>query len=106
MLVDPWPVSEERKAPSGKLKGRGNFPLLLKLGFYRMVASRFLWAWNHEMSDCLMHSYSYRKLLAAKQKGELDKLLRVPVSDEVYGPMPSALAQIMDVPEPDDISRE
>jgi len=106
MLVDPWPMSSERRSPSGKLKGRGNFPLLLKLGFHRMVGSRFLWAWNSELADGLMHSYSYRKLRAALQRGDLIQILGSPVAHEVYGPMPAELAEAVDVPVPTDLTRE
>lgn len=71
MLVDPWPMAGERRTPAGKLAGRKNFPELLKVGFVRMVGSRFLWAWNHELSESLMAEYSYEKLLEAKKDGRL-----------------------------------
>lgn len=106
MLVDPWPISEERRTAKGKLKGRGHVPKLLELGFVRMVGSRFVWAWNRELSDNLMAGYSYEKLLQAKRKGTLNKILKTPISEDVYGKMPSHLAKMVDLPEPDDLTSE
>ncbi|MFZ5896864.1 MAG: hypothetical protein ACOY0T_37755 [Myxococcota bacterium] len=56
MLVDPWPMSAERRSPEGKLSGRQNIQKLLKLGLKRMVGSRFLWGWNAELAESLMSS--------------------------------------------------
>lgn len=41
MLVDPWPMPTERRAARGKVKGRSHVAQLLKLGFSRMLGSRF-----------------------------------------------------------------
>lgn len=106
MLVDPWPMSAERRTPQGKLDGRQNVQKLLKLGFKRMVGSRFVWAWNAELADSLMHGFSYDDLLNAKRQGALDAILKSPISAEVYGELPAGLAQAVDVPEPDDLTRE
>lgn len=106
MLVDPWPMSAERHSPKGKLKGRQNIPKLLKLGFKRMVGSRFLWAWNAELGDTLMYKYSYQDLLEAKRGGELDAVLKSSIADEIYGKLPAELAHAVDVPQPDELERE
>lgn len=106
MLVDPWPMSSERRSAEGKLNGRQNIPRLLKLGFKRMVGSRFLWAWNAELSDSLMYKYSYQDLLEAKRKGSLDDILKSSIADEIYGRLPPGLAHAVDVPEPDELERE
>jgi len=106
MLVDPWPMAEERRSPQGKLHGRTNIPRLLELGFTRMVGSRFLWAWNSELDESLMEGYAYEKLVAAKRNGSLDGILNAPIADEIYGILPAGVAQIVDVPEPDDLTDE
>lgn len=106
MLVDPWPMASERGSAAGKLKGRAQFPELLKLGFQRMVGSRFMWCWSRELSEGLMASYSYATLLAAKRKGELDKVLNASLGEELHGPLPPGLAAIVDLPAPNDIVDE
>jgi hypothetical protein len=77
MLADPWPMSDQRSFARGKLKGRSHVPNLLALGFVRMVGSRFLWAWNRELSESLMADYSYEALLAAKKQGKLLQILKL-----------------------------
>ncbi len=106
MLVDPWPMSQERKAPAGKLKGRSHAAKLLELGFVRMVGSRFVWAWNRQLSDSWMADYAYGKLLSAKREGRLDRVLKSPIAEEVFGPLPTDLAESLGVPDPDDLMRE
>jgi len=106
MLVDPWPMSHERRSAKGKLEGRGRIPKLLDLGFVRMVGSRFLWAWNRELSESLMEGYSYEKLLQAKQAGKLVEVLRRPIYEEVYGKGLVGIADMMDLPDPDDLTSE
>lgn len=106
MLVDPWPISRERKKPAGKLRGRSHAAKLLQLGFVRMVSSRFIWAWNRELSESSMEDYSYGKLLSAKREGKLDKVLKSSLAEEVYGPLPAQLAERLGVPDPDDLMRE
>jgi hypothetical protein len=106
MLVDPWPMASDRRTPKGRLKGRSHIPKLLELGFVRMVGSRFLWAWNREMSDNLMAEYSYEALLSAKRKGALDEILKTPLSHAVYGPLPDDVAERVDVPKPDDFTED
>jgi hypothetical protein len=106
MLVDPWPMSDERHSAKGKLKGRGHFPKLLELGFVRMVGSRFLWAWNRELSDSLMDGYSYEKLVRARRSGKLGEVLKTPISEEIYGKLPVGVAEMIDLPEPDDLTSE
>lgn len=106
MLVDPWPMSAERRSAQGKLNGRQNIQKLLELGFKRMVGSRFLWAWNAQLRRRLMRGYSYQGLLGAKRQGALDSLLSSSVATEVYGELPSALAHAVDVPQPEDLERE
>jgi hypothetical protein len=106
MLVDPWPMAGDRRTPSGRMKGRSHIPKLLELGFVRMVGSRFLWAWNREMSDNLMADYSYDALLSAKRKGALDDILKTPLSHAVYGPLPDDVAERVDVPKPDDFTED
>lgn len=106
MLVDPWPMADQRRAARGKLRGRSHIPALLKIGFVRMVGSRFLWAWNRELSEGLMAAYSYEKLLSAKRKGALDKVLNTALSEAVYGDLPKDVARMIDVPDPDDLMNE
>lgn len=106
MLVDPWPMSHERSAPAGKLKGRSHAAKLLELGFVRMVSSRFIWAWNREFSESSMEEYSYGKLLSAKREGKLDKVLKSPLAEDVFGPLPTHLAESLGVPDPDGLMRE
>lgn len=106
MLVDPWPMAADRRTPKGRLKGRGHIPKLLELGFVRMVGSRFLWAWNRELSDSLMAEYSYDALLGAQREGELDKILKTPLSQAAYGPLPDDVAKTVDVPTPDDFTED
>lgn len=72
----------------------------------RMVGSRFVWAWNRNLQESLMADYSYEKLLQAKRKGTLNKILKTPVSEAVYGKLPSGLAKMVDLPEPDDLTSE
>ncbi len=103
MLVDPWPMAPERKKPAGKLMGRGHIPTLLKLGFHRMIGSRFVWAWGAEISDSCMSEYSYEGLLLARREGRLDAVLAAAISDEVHGPLPPGLAERMDLPRPEDL---
>jgi hypothetical protein len=106
MLVDPWPMADERRAPVGKLTGRKHAPKLLDLGFVRMVGSRFLWAWNRYLSEGLMEGYSYDGLVAAKRSGALAPLLESPLANEVYGELPRDVAKNMGVPDPDDLMDE
>ncbi|AUX36460.1 MULTISPECIES: hypothetical protein [Sorangium] len=106
MLVDPWPMADERRGAKGKLSGRSHIAALLEIGFVRMVGSRFLWAWNRELSEGLMADYSYDKLLAAKRKGALDEILNSPLSEAVYGSLPKDVASRIDVPDPDDLMSE
>jgi hypothetical protein len=106
MLVDPWPMASDRRTSAGRLKGRSHIPKLLELGFVRMVGSRFLWAWNREMSDNLMADYSYDALISAKRKGALDALLKRPLSEAVYGTLSGDIAELADLPKPDDFTEE
>lgn len=107
VLVDPWPIYEERVAPKGKLHGRGRVRELLKLGLKRMVGSRFLWGWNREQSEGSMSEYSYEQLLKAKECGDLDGVLKSPIHQEVYGPgMTKELAEQMGLPDGDDLMVE
>lgn len=106
MLIDPWPASDERATAKGKLEGRGNASGLLDLGFKRMVGSRFLWAWNAELGDTLMAPYFYEQLLAAKQSGALDPILKARLSDASYGELPEDVARAVDVPDPDELMEE
>lgn len=85
MLVDPWPYAEERDTPQGKLAGRGRLAKLLEIGFVRMVGSRFVWAWNRELSELLMEVYDYDALVKAKKAGRLDDVLNTSVAAEVFG---------------------
>lgn len=106
MLVDPWPMAAEREAAAGKLLGRSHIPALLEIGFVRMVGSRFLWAWNRQLAEGLMASYSYEKLLSAKRSGALDAILNTPLSKAVHGDMPKDMARMIDFPDPDDLMSE
>lgn len=106
MLVDPWPMAKERALAKGKLKGRSHIPALLNMGFVRMIGSRFLWAWNYELSEGLMANYSYESLRSAEQSGGLADILATPLADSVYGKLPRHLAEIIDVPDPDDLETE
>lgn len=106
MLVDPWPMSTERQTATGKLRGRSHSALLLELGFLRMVASRFLWAWNRELADALMADYSYDTLIAAKRSGKIGEILRTALCDSVYGKMPKEIWHAADLPEPDELMDE
>lgn len=106
MLVDPWPMAEQRRSAAGKLAGRGHIPKLLELGFVRMVGSRFLWAWNRELSELLMADYAYDELLAAKQRGTLDTILTSRLSEELHGPIPDDLADMIRFPNPEDSTTE
>ncbi len=71
-----------------------------------MVGSRFLWAWNLELSEGLMAQYSYEKLVSAKRKGALDEILNSPLSKAVHGDLPKELAKMLGVPDPDDLMDE
>lgn len=106
MLVDPWPMSDERKSSKGKLKGRAHITKLLKLGFVRMVGSRFLWGWNCELDESLMDGYSYDKLVEARTRGDLKNILSRPVSMDVYGDLPKGLIEQAGLPDPDDSMQE
>jgi hypothetical protein len=106
MLVDPWPMASERRASAGRLRGRSHIPKLLELGFVRMVGSRFLWAWNRELSDNLMADYSYDALLEANRKGALDEILKTSLSQGIYGPLPDDVAELVDVPKPNDFTED
>ena len=106
MLVDPWPMPEKRRRATGKLEGRSNFPKLLKLGFKRMVGSRFVWAWNCELAEFLMADYSYQTLLSAKRKGALKNILESRISEAVYGKVAPELADHMGLPDPDELMNE
>ena len=106
MLVDPWPMSDERRLARGKLKGRSHVPKLLELGFARMVASRFVWAWSRELSEGLMEAYSYDKLVTAKRAGKLKRILDGALVDEVYGRTPDHVKHMLGVPLPGDIDQE
>jgi hypothetical protein len=102
MLVDPHAMPQERKKSVNKLKTRNQIVGLKELGFVRMVGSRFLWGWNREMSDSAMSDYSYAQLLAAKQTGALDAVLKAHISEEVYGEVPDHVKKMMGLPDPDD----
>jgi hypothetical protein len=89
VLADPWPMPNEQATPAGVSLGRKHIASLRELGFVTMVGSRFVWAWNAEMDESWMSEYSYEKLLAAKQAGELDAALKSRLADEVRGlPLP------------------
>lgn len=106
MLVDPWPYSDERKLAAGKLAGRAGFIALQSLGFQRMVGSRFAWAWNRELQESTMAEYSYEALLAAARGGKLDGVLRKSVAEDIHGPLPHDLVDMIDLPDPDDLMTE
>lgn len=106
MLVDPWPLSEERRLAKGKLEGRGHVPRLLEIGFVRMVGSRFLWAWNRQLSAVAMADYSYERLLSAKRQGALDEVLKTSLFESVYGDLSDELARRMGIPSWNDLLDE
>ncbi len=102
MLVDPWPMPEQRAQAEGRLGGRGVVATLLQLGFSRMISSRFVWAWNREMSECMLAEHSFEELLDAKRSGALDEVLRARIAEELHGPY----SEILGFPEPEDYSDE
>ena len=53
-----------------------------------------------------MAGNSYEELLKAKRAGLLDKILKTPITEEVYGKFPRGLAKMVDLPEPDDLTSE
>jgi hypothetical protein len=42
--------------------------------------------------------HAYDALLAAKRNGALDEILKTPLSQDVYGPLPDDVAETVDVP--------
>jgi hypothetical protein len=107
MLVDPWPMPNERTTPAGKLRGRHHIARLLELGFVRMVGSRFVWAWNAEIDESWMSEYSYERLLEAKRAGALDASLKSRLAEEVYGlPFSDEALERVGMPNPDEAVEE
>lgn len=82
MLVDPWPLVDELGTAAGRMRGRRHIASLLQIGFVRMVSSRFVWAWNTEMAECLLADYCHDELLAAKRTGSLDEELGSRLAEE------------------------
>lgn len=105
MLVDPWPAGDAASS-AAKLKARGHIIKLLELGFQRMVSSRFLWAWNRQMDEVLMDDYSYEKLVAAKNIGSLDDVLKSRLSNGLYGELPDDIAAMLGLPDPNELMDE
>jgi len=102
MLVDPHALPDDRKKSVNKLKARNQIKALKELGFVRMVGSRFLWGWNHEVSESSMDGYSYSQLLEAKKEGKLSDVLKAHLSEEVHGKLPDHVKKTMGYPDPDD----
>jgi hypothetical protein len=103
-LVDPWPLA--RADATDRLEGRKRVATLLKLGFVRMVGSRFVWGWDRENADNLMHEYSYDDLRAAKQAGKLDEVLKHSAAEDVYGAGVSKVLDQAHLPNPDRLMEE
>lgn len=75
MLVDPRAATFDlQQSDEGKRLGEAHTEALLSLGLAPMVSSPCLWGWGDELGE-VMSGYSYKKLLAAKAKGKLKKIL-------------------------------
>lgn len=99
MLVDPRLLPEHRQHAEGKMKGRGHFAKLMELGFTRMIASSYAWAWNSEMAEGMLEDYDYEGLLSAKQNGVLDAILDSRIAHEVHPGLPDELADSIGMPD-------
>jgi hypothetical protein len=109
ILVDPWPSWETRKTEAGAASGASNIRALLKLGFSKMVGSRYLWGWDVHLAESLMADYSYTKMLRAKRSGKLKEVLDSSLADEVYGrgqTIPDNIKKQMGLPLPEDFCEE
>lgn len=99
MLVDPRMLPEQRQHAQGKMRGRGHFARLMELGFTRMIASRYAWAWDRAMAEGMLEEYDYERLLLAKQRGTLDAILESRIAQEIHPGLSDELADSIGMPD-------